>query len=62
VEKPDHRQRRLLRTRGERPCCRASKGGYELPSFDADCHLIRPHQDHARCNVGHDTTPQSAGL
>jgi hypothetical protein len=42
----------LLGVRGERPCygC-ATKRGNELPSADADCHLIRPLWGHARCTI-----------
>jgi len=47
----------LLRARGDRPCRRAAKRGYELPSRDTDCHLPAPERDHARCNIGKNITP-----
>ena len=53
IDKPDQRQRRLLRARHERPCgCRTAERGYELPPSDAACHSPRPERDHARCNMG----------
>jgi len=63
AQKPNHRHRRLLRSRRERPSNgRAAKRGYELPSSDADCHLPRPRRNHARCNMGQGITLQWAGL
>ncbi|MGB7100061.1 MAG: hypothetical protein WBD95_15020 [Xanthobacteraceae bacterium] len=39
VEEPNHRLRRLLRPRSQRPCdCHAAERGYELPFSDVDCH------------------------
>ncbi len=38
----DARPRRLLRPRREWPGCRSAERGYELPSTDFRCHLIRP--------------------
>jgi hypothetical protein len=41
VEKSDHRHRRLLRARCERPCCGgATKQPYEFTSSDGDCHAV----------------------
>jgi Transposase len=37
MDKPDHRQRRLLRARRDRPRCGCERG-YKLPSSNADCH------------------------
>jgi hypothetical protein len=55
--KPDHRQRRLLRSRGERPRdCPATKRGYKLPSSDAEYHLPRPRWGSCRCNMRKDST------
>ena len=46
VEKPDHRHRRLLRARRERPrCSRAAECGQQFPPSDGD--VIRPSR--ARC-------------
>jgi hypothetical protein len=59
----DHQHRRLQRTHCERPSDhRSAKRGYEIPPYNADCHLPVSKQDHARCNVGKNITPQDAGL
>ena len=59
AEEPDHRHRRLLRARRERPRSRrAAEQRDELAPSDADCHLTRPQWDHIRCNVGKNSTPQ----
>jgi hypothetical protein len=63
MNKRDHRHRRLLRARRERPCdSRAADRGYELPPSNVDGHLTHFHWDHACCNLGKNITPQSAGL
>jgi hypothetical protein len=56
MEKSDHRQRRLLRARRERPRCRgAAECGQQFPSSDGDRHTPLP------CEVrkGKDTTRQA---
>jgi hypothetical protein len=53
VEKADHRHRRLLRARSERPCCRAGDHQYEFtPS----------HCDPPRSGQGGDVCRDPAGL
>src|SRR6516164_9907160 len=43
IEKPDHRHRRLLRARRERPRgCRAAERDYQFPPSDDDCHTPLP--------------------
>jgi hypothetical protein len=42
VEEPDHRHRRLLRTRRERPRRCAAEQRDELASSDLDCHVTLP--------------------
>ena len=52
-EEPDHRHRRLLRSRRERPSeARTTERGYKLASVDADSHLPQPQQAHARYERG----------
>src|SRR5262249_59968013 len=56
VEPADHRHRRLLRTRRERPRdCRAGERSQQFPPSDGDCHAPLP------CEVreGNDTTPRA---
>src|SRR5215813_10833911 len=59
VKKPDHRHRRLLRARRERPrCSRAAECSQQFPPSDGDCHTPLP------CEVrkGNDTTPRGCRL
>jgi hypothetical protein len=43
VQKSNHRHRRLLRARRERPRgCRAAKCGQQFPPSDGDCHAPLP--------------------
>ena len=59
MEKSDHRQRRLLRARSERPRDRRpAEFGYELASSDVECHLTRPT---GVMSVEHNITPQIGG-
>jgi len=63
MEIPNHRHCRLLRARRERPCYgSATERGYELPSSDVNCHLPRPHRDHACRNTGKNIMHHLAGL
>src|SRR5262249_62345725 len=60
AEEPDHRHRRLLRARRERPCRRAGERGQEFSSFDMACHVtLRLGVIHA---MRDDTTLPSRGL
>src|SRR6516225_4124094 len=55
-QEPDHRHRRLLRVRRERPGCRrAAECDQQLPPSDGDCHTPLP------CEVRkeNDTTPRA---
>jgi len=63
AKESDHRQRRLLRIRAERPRNRrAADNGNELPSADVDCHVTPPQWDHDRCEGRKNITLQNAGL
>src|SRR5262249_59708555 len=56
IEMADHRHRRLLRPRRQRPCsCRAAECSQQFPPSDGDCHTPLP------CEVrkGKDTTRQA---
>ena len=57
--KPDHRHRRLLRPRRERPRdSRAAKCGQQFPPSDGDCHTPLPCEVRKR----DDTTPRACSL
>src|SRR5262245_58230286 len=45
AEKPDHRHRRLLRTRRKRPRCRAAEQRYELAPFHSITSSVRKSKD-----------------
>jgi hypothetical protein len=52
----------LLRSRRERPRCRAAERGYELPPSSFDCHFTHAQRDHARCYTKEYITARSGGL
>src|SRR5262245_29747190 len=56
AEKSNHRHRRLLRARRERPRgCRAAECGQQFPPSDGDCHPPLPREG----RTGKDTTPRA---
>src|SRR5215831_13777876 len=58
-QESDHRHRRLLPPRRERPRCRrAAECGQQLPPSDGDCHTPLPRE----VRKGNDTTPRACSL
>src|SRR5262249_7153973 len=57
-EEPDHRHRRLLRARRERPCSRAAERDQQFPPSDGDCHTPLPRE----VRRGNDSTPLACSL
>jgi hypothetical protein len=55
IHETDHRHRRLLRARSERPRHRTAERGYQFPPLDLDCHVTLPWGS-CPCNKGNDIT------